>query len=578
MADNRRVRGPTTPTQEPTQEELLNKLMERFDDVNTVYITKVARQIKTIGELNAASMHRMEIFASMQEDIAEINRMLADAVQMAKRDVMRLFDKALNDMYHSPRFERALQETPLPEPEKARLNNYAQMVARQTAGTMENLSNTTAISGDYQKVVDKAILANTSGLDSYKGAMRDAVRELGTGGMRIEYESGHHRRLDSAIRQNIIDGSAQIAQHGSDMMGEALGYKAKELSAHLASAPDHEPVQGRVFLNGEFEKMQNGQDCTDISGTRYAGFRRQIGQWNCMHFAMSFDTRYSVRKYTDAQLKKWAEDNAKGCEINGKHYTLYQARQLMRRIETQVRREKDVANAARAAGDDDLRRQCQERINQLSKRYGDVAKASGFRERRDRMRVEGFRKVKVDPDKSAASLAASKNKATPETTIERVGHVDREDQEAVNGTIDKFEDEVRSAPIEHAVVIAKTGNIYRCAGIKDGVNIGLVGEYEDLADAIVSHNHPIDVTEYSFGEDDRIAFGSYGLAMLRGVDLKYSYELNRYSSYTDPHHSLVEIMNDPELAEHEYNIDYAETMQVGYRRTAYDGGYHEGGD
>ena len=115
-----------------------------------------------------------------------------------------------------------------------------------------------------------------------------------------------------------------------------------------------------------------------------------------MHIAMGFDSKNSIRTYTDAQLKQWKEDNAAGCEIDGKHYTMYQARQLMRQLETKVRREKDAANAARINGNDmDARRACQKNINALSKRYYTVAAASGLSPRSDRLSVEGFRMVKV---------------------------------------------------------------------------------------------------------------------------------------------------------------------------------------
>lgn len=51
--------------------------------------------------------------------------------------------------------------------------------------------------------------------------------------------------------------------------------------------------------------------------------------------------------------------------IDGKTRSRYQWTQEQRRIETAIRREKDVAIAAKAAGDDVLRRQCQQRINDL---------------------------------------------------------------------------------------------------------------------------------------------------------------------------------------------------------------------
>lgn len=377
-----------------TQQEQLEQLMQRFQEVNEYFIWKVARQIRAIGELSPSSAHIIAVMAAMTEDIADINRRLARALELAIGDLYRLYEDVLNDTYHDPRFERALHETPLSDLDKRRLEHYAQVISRQTAGTMQNLSNTTAISQTYRGSVDKAILAVSSGMTDYKAATRKSVRELGHSGIQILYDSGYHRRLDTAIRQNVLDGANQLAQNASIMMGEQLGYDAYEISAHAHSAPDHEPVQGRVFLKDEFAKMQNGEPFADTDGNHYDGFRRPIGEWNCMHIVMSFSTRYSKRRYSNEQLQSWKRENAKGCDVDGKHMSLYEASQYMRKIETDTRREKDAAIAAQAAGDSDLREQCQKRIDSLADTYTMVAKASGLTPRRDRMRVEGFRRMK----------------------------------------------------------------------------------------------------------------------------------------------------------------------------------------
>lgn len=387
--------GPDPPGEALTQEEQLERVMQHFESVNEFFIQKVAAQIARIGELIPSTMHIVEIMASMNEDIAAINARIAKAAELATADLYKLYNKALTDEYESPRFRRALEENPLPEEDRKRIENYTRYVARQTAGTMQNLSNTTIQSEQYRQAVDKAIVATNTGGTDYKTMVRETIREVGQAGMQIQYPSGYHRRLDTAVRQNVIDGAKQITQHASRMIGEALEYDAIELSAHLASAPDHEPVQGRVFLLAEFDKMQAGEDFTDADGNHYEGFRRPIGEWNCMHLVRSFDTEYSKRRYTNEQLDQWAKDNADGCEINGKHYTLYEARQRLRQIETAIRHEKDAAIAAEAAGDDVLQEQCQQRINRLYESYRQTAKASGFKPRYDRAHVDGFHAVKV---------------------------------------------------------------------------------------------------------------------------------------------------------------------------------------
>ena len=380
---------------EREMEKRVKKLLRKFDDVNDFYIEKVAEQIAAIGALSVSSMQIVSVWASMYEDIHEINKQIAKAAKLTIPELKKLYSDALNDVYHDDRFERALEETPLSDGARQTLERYTNAVYRQTSERLTNLSNTTAVSETYRKAVDKAVLVVSSGLDDYKSQIRSIIREMGGAGIQVEYESGFRRRLDSAVTQNIVDGVKQIQQHASDIVGEDLGYDAKEISVHANSAPDHEPVQGHIFLNSEFEKLQTEQDCVDVEGRHFPAMRRPIAEWNCMHFAFSFSTKYSKPKYTTEQLDEFVSKNKDGCEIDGKHYSLYEARQIMRQIETDVRRQKDIAIAAKAADDMDLRRECQGKINRLTDRYNMVSDVSGLDKHLDRMTVEGFRKVKA---------------------------------------------------------------------------------------------------------------------------------------------------------------------------------------
>ena len=381
-----------------TQKELdaaIDRIMKNLDEVNLFYIKKVAAQIKKIGELTQSSVNRLLAMAEMNADIAEINHRLQAAAGVTASELTQLYKDILRDTYTDKRFSAFLSANPLPDESKARLNRLVTLISRQTMQAMYNYSNTTAVARPYQAAIDRAVLAVTSGVGDYNSVMRDTVSAIGSSGLQVQYESGYHRRLDTAVRQNIVDATKQLAQQSSLMIGEMLGYDAVEISAHAHSAPDHEPVQGRVFLLPEYEKMQAGLDFVDVDGNHYTGFRRPIMEWNCMHVVMSFSTEHSVRRYTDEQLKNWQTANNKGCEINGKHLTTYAASQLMRQIETAVRRQKDVAVAAQAAGNDKLRLDSQRKIDALTARYTAVANAAGLKPARNRMIVQGFNPIKT---------------------------------------------------------------------------------------------------------------------------------------------------------------------------------------
>lgn len=381
-----------TPEQ---MEKRVKKLLGKFDDINTFYIEKVAEQIAVIGALSTSSVNVISVWSTMYANIREINEKIAKAANITMPELKNLYTDALNDVYYDDRFVRAIEETPLSEGSKRALERYTESVYRQTQETLVNMSNTTAVSETYREAVDKAILTVSSGLGDYSTQIRNTIRQFGGAGVQVVYESGFKRRLDSALTQNIIDGVKQIQQHASDLIGEELGFDAKEISVHANSAPDHEPVQGHIFLNAEYDKLQTEQESVDIKGRAFPAMRRPITEWNCMHFAYSFSTKYSKPKYTTEQLDEFIEKNAKGCDIDGKHYSLYEARQLMRQIETDIRRQKDIAIAAKAADDMDLRRECQGKINRLTRKYDKVIEASGLDAHRDRMIVQGFRSVKV---------------------------------------------------------------------------------------------------------------------------------------------------------------------------------------
>ena len=379
------------------------RMRDRIDLVNAEYLKAVARQINAIGGLNASSIRKLAQMRIYRANVVKIKAALAKALNLSVQELQELLERAAREVYADADYMavirgRRLMQLEYNEP----LKKYISAVSAQTEERFHNYSNTTCIDENYQEAVTNAIDAVARGVTDYRSAIRDTMRKLGGDGLRITYESGVTRRMDTALRQNVLDGVKQIQQEAQRLIGEEIGATGVELSAHPFSAVDHEPAQGRQFSLQEFSRMQAGQPFTDANGNRYDGFKRPIGEWNCRHFASYIILGVSPRRYTDAQLKAWKEANHKGCTIGGKHYTVYEASQLMRQLETSVRRQKDIANLAKLSGDDKLRREAQAKIVTLKAQYKAVSEASGLKQRAERMVVEGFgRKEAEEAEKGA---------------------------------------------------------------------------------------------------------------------------------------------------------------------------------
>lgn len=373
-------------------EAAYNQIRWRIDEVNTAYLQAVGEQIKAIGKLNPSSIHRLAQMRRYGANVRKIKQELAKALNMSVQDVQQLLEQAAKEEYADADFlavERGRRVIPLEY--NYSLQRYIQTLVVQTESRFFNYSNTTNIDTAYQEVVSDAIDAVSRGVTDYNSAIRSSMRKLGGDGFRVTYESGVTRRLDTAIRMNILDGTRQIAQEAQRMIGEQIGADGVELSAHPYSALDHEPAQGRQYTITEYGKMQAGQGFQDVDGNQYTGFRRSIAEWNCHHFASYIIIGVSPRRYTDEQLAQWRKANHKGCEIDGQHFTTYQADQLMRKLETKVREQKNIATLAKASGDDALRREAQAKIRDLKAKYAQVADKAGLRQRTDKMIVESYK-------------------------------------------------------------------------------------------------------------------------------------------------------------------------------------------
>lgn len=380
--------------------------IRRYEALNEEYLEIIGERIRAIGRVSPTDLYRLERLRDIGADMEKLKRKLASETGKSLKELEKLLRQAA-DAAMKP-YDGLMNAEPYLRNEIAEAMAAAQYI--ETARAMVNLSNTTVSSAAYQGLVDRAVSAVQLGAESYQSAIRSVLRGAAWDGLcvidntrKVRYASGLIRRLDTAARQNVLDGFRALMQRTRDEAGKAFGADGVEISAHMLCAEDHLPYQGRQFSLEEFERLNQT-------------LRRPIakGIWNCSHVAEPIVLGISEPAYTEEELAEYRKSSVEQVTIDGKTRSRYQWTQEQRRIETAIRREKDVAIAAKAAGDDVLRRQCQQRINDLRKRYDRISREAGLEVRTDKMAVSGFRAVKTveqlsDAEKYKNAVFATEN-------------------------------------------------------------------------------------------------------------------------------------------------------------------------
>lgn len=396
-------------------ENVSDYIANKIQEIDTMILEKIGNTIKYMSTLKPSQAYKLAQILKYGGTYEEIAQELAKISGKNIKEIYNIFDIVAEDnKYFAKEFYRYRGLDFIPYKYDIPLQKYVRSIAMATANKYINIANTTGIGflfsdlkGEmyfkniqqgYYEIVDRGILAISQGKATYQEEMRRIINDLGKNGV-VLYESGRTRRLDSALRMNILDGVRRLNQETNRTFGQEYGADGIEISVHSNPAPDHEDIQGRQFSIKEYDKLQAGEIAKDVKGIMYDGSdKRQIGQYNCYHDIFNIILGVSKPIYTDKQLKEIVQNNQEGFEYEGKHYTNYEGTQLQRKIETEIRRQKDKQVLARSSGSEfiDIAERSQKRINMLTNKYNELSKVSGLLPKKQRMSVSGYRKIKVN--------------------------------------------------------------------------------------------------------------------------------------------------------------------------------------
>lgn len=481
------------------ESDIINDMAERIAAFD-FYGTAVQYQEQKLQEMGYAH----------QYILTELSRASGKSVKELEQIIKKSGAEVLAQNVYLKSFGLQFTEENASEVIKSRLA----MGLKKTSMLFENLTNTTARTATKQleNALDRAYMQIETGAFSYNEAIRRAVKKLSADGVQtVEYHNAFKTKktdqLDVAVRRAVLTGVNQTTAELQLAVNEELGLDLVEVSAHAGARPEHAEWQGKIYsLSGTSKKYK------DFYAETGYGTGAGLCGWNCRHTFYPY-VEGANRVWTNDQLNKLNEETV---TYNGKKHTEYDASQIQRGIERNIRKYKREAEALKAAGlSNDAERA---KVNAWNRKLNDFTEQTGFKKQYDRTFVDGYSKSPTKiAQKSAPKIATQAEKEKIAKTVKTKSEIV---QKVKSSGVARLETKRFDKQPTEQEIIARLGGRDRTKG-----------SCSSLAFAYAGNKQGIDVLDFRGG--DSCEFFSrnvniHEIMKLEGVNGKMYEEMNDF--------------------------------------------------
>ncbi len=385
------------PFQPALLDALPEELAELYRSLENTLLTEICSRLKLRDELNEVTVQDIRALRSHGIYLTEITKVISKTTGISKQKLNKLLDDVVerNQKYYTEVIDLAH----VTQPET--LVDAAEVAAirAQTLDTFRNLTASMGFLVDngrtmlppakaYQWALDNATMEIQSGAINYNQAIKTAVKQLAESGLKVvDYESGHRDQIDVAVRRAVMTGVSRICAKYTEQAAEYLETPYFEVSAHSGARdkPGPSPWSSHEDWQGKVYSIRTGDIYPSIYEVCGLGYVDGLEGANCRHRRFPWVEGVSERTYTDEQLAHI--DDGLGCTFDGKTYTAYEATQMQRRVERQIRAQKRLKNGYKAANLTDDAAAANSKLRRLNAKYRKFSKAAGLPEQPERLKV-----------------------------------------------------------------------------------------------------------------------------------------------------------------------------------------------
>ena len=372
------------------KEKLSQQIEKNYSDLEMRIMEDIVRRIKKAGEITSTAEYQINILSILGNSSEEIEKMIKETLNASYPQMFELYDKVIDWEYvrNKDIFEQINAEF-IPYEENEQLQQITNALIQQTDSDLQNITQSmgfyldygggkpvlTPLAEVYQKYLDAACMDIVSGAFDYNTVIRRVVTQLTNSGLRqIDYASGRANRVDVAARRAVMTGITQLTGHISDFNAEKLGTEYYEVAWHAGARPTHQVWQGKVWSKEQLVTVCGLGTVTGLEGV------------NCYHERYPFIPGISERNWSDDWLEKKNREENTPKEFHGKEYTVYEAKQKQRQMETAMRAQREKVQLLQKGGADPddvmlARAKYQGQLNEYSK----FSRKMGLKEERERI-------------------------------------------------------------------------------------------------------------------------------------------------------------------------------------------------
>lgn len=328
-----------------TQGELerLSEPVEKiFSDLESRIMADIVRRIQINGFSTASADWQVTRLQQLGMSEKQIKAWIQEALEYTDLELENIFsDKVYKQYIGHERAYKVNGFEQIPYKDNKPIQQLSEAARQQVAGEYQNMAGSMgfAIRGPDSKIIysplmdyyrgtlDAAVSDISSGAFSYQTVLERTINQMTASGLRwIDYDSGTHNRVDVAARRAVMTGFRQVQGKINEQVATDLKTDNYEVTYHVGARPEHQVWQGRVWTMKQLQEVCGLGTVTGLHGA------------NCYHDYNAFIPGVSVRTYTDKQLKEMMAEENTPKKYLGKEYTIYEALQHQRQLETTMRK------------------------------------------------------------------------------------------------------------------------------------------------------------------------------------------------------------------------------------------------